>query len=51
MDLIGVPIRITVGKKAENNVVELKLRTENTSEEHDVNGIIQVIKEKGRIIK
>jgi prolyl-tRNA synthetase len=26
MDLIGIPIRITVGKKANDNIVELKLR-------------------------
>ena len=25
-DLIGMPIRITVGKKAQENIVELKLR-------------------------
>ncbi|MBE6147468.1 MAG: proline--tRNA ligase [Firmicutes bacterium] len=31
MDLIGVPIRITVGKKVNDGLVELKLRTEDVS--------------------
>lgn len=31
MDLIGVPVRITVGKKASEGVVEFKLRTDEKS--------------------
>lgn len=42
MDLIGVPIRITVGKKAKDNIVEVKERKSNESE--DVN--ILELKEK-----
>ena len=46
VDLIGVPIRITVGKKVENNIVELKLRTEdNSGVEHNINDIIEVVKQ------
>ncbi len=33
MDLIGIPIRLTVGKKASENIVEWKLRTETESKE------------------
>jgi len=32
MELIGIPIRITIGKKINNNIVEFKLRTEETLE-------------------
>ncbi|MGO2917650.1 MAG: His/Gly/Thr/Pro-type tRNA ligase C-terminal domain-containing protein, partial [Leuconostoc falkenbergense] len=30
-DLIGLPIRITVGKKADEDVVEVKVRASNTN--------------------
>lgn len=43
MDLIGIPIRITVGKKLAENKVELKLRRENTSKDVDVNAVIEEI--------
>lgn len=45
MDLIGVPYRITIGKKVINDLVELKFR--NTDEVYDVhvNDIITKIKE------
>ncbi len=45
MDLIGTPIRITVGKGCIDNKVELKLRKENEVEEVDIESIIQKIKE------
>ena len=32
-DLIGIPVRITVGKKAAEGVVEYKLRTESEASE------------------
>ena len=33
MDLIGIPIRVTIGKKYEDNIVELKMRKETSSED------------------
>lgn len=44
-DLIGVPIRITVGFKTIDNIIELKLRSENTTEEIDKSEIISKIKD------
>lgn len=44
MDLIGIPIRITVGKKLAENKVELKLRQEDTSKDVDIENIIDEIK-------
>ena len=44
MDLIGIPIRITVGKKLAENKVELKLRKEDTSKDVDVENVIEEIK-------
>jgi len=45
MDLIGIPYRVTIGKKVVNDLVELKFR--NTDEVYDVhvNDIIPKIKE------
>lgn len=48
MDLIGIPIRITVGKKVETNEVELKLRN---SEEVNVLKIDEVINKIKKLIK
>lgn len=52
MDLIGIPIRITVGKKIEDNKVELKLREENESQDIDIkdiyNSIYKIIKDKNK---
>lgn len=48
MDLIGVPIRITVGKKAGDGIVEWKLRKE--TESHDVS-FSEVISKIQDIIK
>ena len=44
LDLIGIPIRITVGKKLAENKVELKLRKEDTSKDVDIENIIDEIK-------
>ena len=43
MDLIGIPIRITVGKKVEEDQVELKLRTENDSTNIDIKDVVKTI--------
>ena len=49
MDLIGIPIRITIGKKVVENQVELKLRKENDTKliniDDIVNNILDIIKE------
>lgn len=44
-DLIGIPIRITIGKKAIENKVEFKLRSEDEIEEIDIDNVISKIKE------
>ena len=45
IDLIGIPIRITVGKKVSDNLVEIKLRKEETSEETIIQDAISRIKQ------
>ncbi len=44
MDLIGIPIRITIGKSLENGEVEVKLRSETTSYNVKTTEIIDHIK-------
>ena len=44
MDLIGIPYRITVGKKASDNIVEFKSRDGKIDEEISVNDILSKIK-------
>ncbi len=44
IDLIGIPIRITVGKKINDNLVEVKLRTEDNSIEVNIENVIDEIK-------
>jgi len=44
MELIGIPIRITVGKKAEEGIVELKTRDGNIDTECKVDEVIDTIK-------
>ena len=44
MDLIGIPVRITVGKKLSEGIVELKLRKEESFAEISINDIIEEIK-------
>ena len=50
MDLIGIPIRITIGKKVEEDEVELKLRTESDSTNIAIKDVVKtvskIIKEK-----
>lgn len=43
MDLVGIPIRITIGKGYVNEKVELKLRKENESKEISVKDIVKEI--------
>lgn len=45
MDLIGVPIRITIGKKINEDIVELKLRNGEISKDVNVKNIINSVKE------
>lgn len=45
-DLIGIPIRITVGKKVEDGIIEFKLRCENNVEEIKIEDFISKVNEK-----
>ena len=47
-DLIGIPMIITVGRKASESVVEFKFRKENVKEEKSVDEVIQIVTEKVR---
>ena len=42
-DLIGLPIRITVGKKAAEDVVEVKVRASNTNIEMRVSEVVDSV--------
>ena len=44
MDLIGIPIRITVGKRFNENIVEFKLRGEKERKEIITNSVLEEIK-------
>ncbi len=44
MDLIGIPVRILVGKKASDNIVELKYRDKDDIFEINIDNIIDYIK-------
>ena len=44
IDLIGIPIRITIGKKITENVVEIKLRKEQNTEDCNMENVIERIK-------
>ena len=44
MDLIGIPIRITVGKKVEENKIEIKERKQEKSEIIEISEAIERIK-------
>jgi len=44
MELIGIPIRITVGKKVQEGQVELKMRTDSDSALYAINEIENVVK-------
>lgn len=45
-DLIGIPIRITVGKRANENIVEYSLREDGINEDIPVEAIGDKIEEK-----
>ena len=45
MDLVGIPIRVTVGKKISDNLVEFKLRSEAEAEDIQLSDITNKIKE------
>lgn len=44
-DLLGIPIRITVGKKASDNIVELKLRRDENSVELSYDEVVDKVRE------
>ena len=44
MDLIGIPVRITIGKKVEENQVEFKLRNSEQVELIDIKDILEKVK-------
>ena len=44
IDLIGIPIRITIGKKINENVVELKLRKEQEVKDCKIENIVDEVK-------
>ena len=43
MDLIGIPMRITVGKKITDGMVEFKMRNEENSEDCKLDSVIEKI--------
>ena len=45
MELIGVPIRVTIGKKIQDGEVELKMRTDSDNSIYKVDEVIDVIKD------
>ena len=45
LDLIGIPIRITVGKKINDNLIEFKLRNEVESKDIEIDKIVEYVKE------
>ena len=44
IDLIGIPIRITVGKKISEDIVELKLRKEQEAKDYKIENIVEEVK-------
>ena len=44
IDLLGIPIRITIGKKIGDGIAEIKLRTEENSEDCKMEEIVEKIK-------
>ena len=47
-DLIGIPMIITVGRRANEGIVEFKFRQENVKQEKEVNEVIDIVTEKVR---
>ncbi len=46
MDLIGIPIRVTVGKKLAEGLVEVKLRNEQTSKDVKIEEVVSYIEKQ-----
>ncbi len=46
MDLIGIPVRITIGKNITEGVVEMKVRKSEEAENCKIEDIIENVKEK-----
>ncbi|HOZ54345.1 MAG TPA: His/Gly/Thr/Pro-type tRNA ligase C-terminal domain-containing protein, partial [Bacilli bacterium] len=44
-DLIGIPIRLTIGKKIEDSMLELKERTKDTIEELSIFEVISRVQD------
>lgn len=49
-DLIGIPLRVIVGKKASENIVELKIRKTGESFEVPVNSIVEIIRQQIKVL-
>ena len=45
LDLIGIPIRITIGKKINEGLVEFKLRCESESKDIKLDEVVNYVKE------
>ncbi len=45
MELIGIPIRVTVGKKVTDDLVELKMRTDSDNTDYKLDEVEDVIKD------
>ena len=45
MDLIGIPLRITVGRKIADKKVEFKKRTDKEAVDVEIKGIVKLIQE------
>ena len=45
MDLIGIPLRITIGKKINDNLVEYKKRTNSQAEDVNIEEIVNKVVE------
>jgi prolyl-tRNA synthetase len=43
-DLLGIPIRITVGKKVSDGIVEIKLRENEEAEEVKISDVVEKVK-------
>ena len=47
MDLIGIPIRVVIGKKFNEGIVELKRREESEVKEVNIDNLLEEIKKLG----
>ena len=44
IDLLGIPIRITIGKKFNDGIIEIKTRKEENGEEYELKDTIEIVK-------